>query len=98
MLTQKEDLGLLDATFDTPPTAVDLDSPAHRQVALTLAEQSVVLLANDGVLPLAEPRRIAVIGPNADDSRALFGLLFLRQPRARTPPGNAGGLRGPDRA
>ncbi|PPF79294.1 glycosyl hydrolase [Subtercola sp. Z020] len=53
VLAQKEELGLLDATFDTPPTAIDLDTPAHRDVARRLAEESLVLLTNDGVLPLA---------------------------------------------
>jgi beta-xylosidase len=74
VLRQKLELGLLDATFsDEPPTEVDLDSPEHREVARRLAEESVVLLANDGTLPLDRHRRIAVIGPNADRAGALFG-------------------------
>jgi beta-glucosidase-like glycosyl hydrolase len=75
VLAQKESLGLLDETFDAEPEAVDLDSPAHRAVALRLAEESVVLLANDGALPLAGAarERVAVIGPNADRSEALMG-------------------------
>ena len=74
VLAQKEELGLLDETFDTPPTAIDLDSPEHRAVAHRLAAESVVLLTNDGVLPLAgTTRSIAVIGPNADSSEALMG-------------------------
>ncbi len=78
-LLQKAELGLLDATFDDePPTHVDLDSPEHRAVAAQLAERSVVLLANDGVLPLLggskpAPRRVAVVGPNADKHEAMFG-------------------------
>lgn len=79
-LAQKEELGLLDpgAYEDEPPAAVDLDSPRHRALALRLAEESVVLLANDGVLPLAAPgaggpARIAVVGPNADRPEALMG-------------------------
>lgn len=52
VLAQKEELGLLDARFDDPPTAIDLDTPAHRAVARRLAEESVVLLTNDGTLPL----------------------------------------------
>lgn len=77
-LLQKEELGLLDATFeDRPPTGVDLDGPAYRDVARRLAEASVVLLGNDGLLPLASegraPARIAVIGPNGDRAEALFG-------------------------
>ena len=74
VLHQKLELGLLDATFDDePPTSVDLDSPQHRALAAKLAEESVVLLRNDGVLPLPVARRIAVIGPNADRSGAMFG-------------------------
>ena len=74
VLHQKLELGLLDATFEEdPPTGVDLDSPQHRAIARKLAEESVVLLRNDGILPLAAAHRIAVIGPNADRTGALFG-------------------------
>lgn len=73
VLTQKEALGLLDPDPSQPPVAVDLDSPAHRDVARELAERSLVLLANDGILPLAAPHRVAIIGPNADDATALMG-------------------------
>ena len=72
-LAQKEELGLLDETFDEAPTAIDLDSPAHRDIARRLAAESLVLLANDGTLPLAAPGRVAVIGPNADRAEALMG-------------------------
>ena len=74
VLAQKEELGLLDETFDTPPTEIDLDGPEHREVARELALESVVLLTNDGTLPLAPTtKRIAVIGPNADSAEALMG-------------------------
>lgn len=73
VLAQKERLGLLDDTFDAPPATVDLDSPAHRAVARRLAEESVIILSNDGTLPLAAPRRVAVIGPNAAHAEALMG-------------------------
>ncbi|WP_029252737.1 beta-glucosidase [Paraoerskovia marina] len=78
-LRQKEELGLLDETFDDePPAVVDLDPPGHRAIARRLAEESVVLLANDGVLPLVAPgrpapARVAVVGPNADRAEALMG-------------------------
>ncbi|OYN99957.1 glycosyl hydrolase [Enemella evansiae] len=76
VLTQKEQLGLLDpdAFEDDAPAVVDLDTPRHRSVARRLAAESLVLLSNDGVLPLpATARRIALLGPNADRSDALQG-------------------------
>ncbi|WP_207216626.1 beta-glucosidase family protein [Xylanimonas ulmi] len=78
-LRQKEELGLLEpgAFEDEPPTSIDLDSPKHQDIARRLAQESVVLLSNDGVLPLgrggAAPARVAVIGPNADRTEALQG-------------------------
>ncbi len=78
VLAQKEELGLLepDAFAGEPPTEVDLNPPEHREIALRLATESVVLLANDRVLPLGAStpvRRIAVVGPNADRAEALQG-------------------------
>ena len=60
--------------FNPPGTAPYQDvpisennSPAHRQLALTAARESIVLLKNDGILPLRRPlHRIAVIGPSAE--------------------------------
>lgn len=49
---------------------------AHREVALEQARRSLVLLRNDGTLPLspqASTRRVAVLGPNADDVQAQLG-------------------------
>ncbi len=86
-LAQKEELGLLDARFDDePPTEVDLDSPEHREIAAQLAERSLVLLTNDGTLPVAPDARIAVVGPNADRTAALFGCYsFLNHVLAHHP-------------
>nr|WP_246221479.1 glycoside hydrolase family 3 N-terminal domain-containing protein [Phytoactinopolyspora mesophila] len=91
-LAQKEELGLLDETFEgDPPATVDLDSPEHRDLARRLAEESIVLLSNDGVLPLGgpdrtAPRRIAVIGPNADRAEALLGCYsFVNHVLAQRP-------------
>ncbi|MFJ4436598.1 beta-glucosidase [Streptomyces sp. NPDC088923] len=57
---------------------VDLDPPEHRELSARLAAESLVLLRNaapDGspVLPLAAPRRIAVIGPQAGAPLAVLG-------------------------
>lgn len=75
-LLQKEQLGLLDddAFESEPPAEVDLDTPRHREVARRLAAESIVLLSNDGVLPLVgSAPRIALLGPNADSAAALQG-------------------------
>ena len=50
-----------------------LTSPQHDALALKAAERSLVLLKNDGVLPLNGVKRIAVIGPHADSTRVLRG-------------------------
>ncbi len=75
VLRMKFSLGL----FEQPYVDVDLapscfDTPVHRQLARAAAAQSVVLLSNDGVLPIAGGvRRIAIIGPGAADQRLLQG-------------------------
>ena len=57
-LRQKEELGLLDATFEDEPPAVGRARRARApRVAARLAEESVVLLSNDGTLPLDAARR-----------------------------------------
>ncbi|MBF9072688.1 beta-xylosidase/alpha-l-arabinosidase [Streptacidiphilus fuscans] len=88
VLMQKAQLGLLDPDWDPVPQAlrdtdpsapqdargsIDLDRPANRRLAAELAQQAVVLLRNDGTLPLDRPRRIALIGPNADTPNAVLG-------------------------
>ena len=51
----------------------DVDTPAHRALALEVAEKSLVLLKNKGILPLKPQARIAVIGPLGDATRVLRG-------------------------
>src|SRR6478736_672781 len=88
VLTQKEELGLLDANYDQPPTEIDLDTPAQREVARRLAAESIILLSNDGVLPLdaGALTRVAVIGPNADSAEALMGCYsFVNHVLAHHP-------------
>ncbi|MFI7638352.1 beta-glucosidase [Nonomuraea sp. NPDC049400] len=76
VLRQKAQLGLLADGYEPEPSGpVDLDDPESRDLARRLAEESVVLLTNDGVLPLGDVagRTVAVLGPNADSVTALFG-------------------------
>ena len=50
------------------------EAPAHEQLAREMAQASMVLLKNTGVLPLAaNTKTIAVIGPNADEVMTLVG-------------------------
>ncbi|AKZ54106.1 putative beta-D-xylosidase [Streptomyces ambofaciens ATCC 23877] len=94
VLTQKAALGLLDPGWDPVPPAlagadlddldalrgrIDLDGPANRELARTVAEEAVVLLSNDGTLPLDRPRRIALVGPNADEPTAVLGCYSFPQ-------------------
>ncbi|MFF4475427.1 glycoside hydrolase family 3 C-terminal domain-containing protein [Streptomyces melanosporofaciens] len=75
LLTMRCGLGEFDEC-DEPEGAAGgidgaFDTPAHRALALEAAEQAVVLLANDGLLPLSESgvRTLAVVGPLADECK-----------------------------
>jgi beta-glucosidase len=78
-LTMRMKLGLFDPPADVPWSKLGLesvDSPEHRQLALKVAQESMVLLKNEGnLLPLerGKYKRIAVIGPNADFERMQSG-------------------------
>lgn len=76
VLTQKAELGLLDEGWEPlqgTDSERDLDSQHNRDVARRVAEESVILLANDGILPLASPGRVAVVGPVWTDVRSYMG-------------------------
>lgn len=76
LFTARIRLGMLDPPSMVPYTRIDekqLDSAEHRKLARHLAEESMVLLKNDGVLPLRTVKRIAVIGPLADQTPVLLG-------------------------
>ncbi|GGQ42627.1 glycoside hydrolase family 3 N-terminal domain-containing protein [Streptomyces mutabilis] len=107
VLTQKAELGLLDPDWDPVPTAlhdadlddldalrgrIDLDGPENRELARTVAEEAVVLLSNDGTLPLVRPRRIALVGPNADEPTAVLGCYSFPQHIGVHHPGTPVGI------
>ncbi|MFF3939850.1 glycoside hydrolase family 3 C-terminal domain-containing protein [Streptomyces phaeofaciens] len=62
-------LGEFDPLHDPHAGTGAFDTPAHRALAREAAEQAVVLLRNDGVLPLAADTRIAVVGLLADECK-----------------------------
>ena len=74
-LQKKIELGLFEHPFVDDGRVFEVfDTPQDRALARQIACQSMVLLKNDGSLPLKKTlQRIAVIGPNADDGRNLLG-------------------------
>ncbi|MET0734909.1 MAG: glycoside hydrolase family 3 N-terminal domain-containing protein [Microbacterium sp.] len=110
VLVQKEELGLLDPDWSAVPPAlagrditdadllrgsIDLDPAGNRDLAARLAEEAIVLVRNDGTLPLAAPRRIAVVGPNADDPYAMLGCYSFPTHVVSQHPGVELGIRIP---
>ena len=74
-LIKKFELGLFDDPY-VDEDAVDLafETPANRELAKHIARQSLVLLKNDGTLPLGNAvNKIALIGPHANNSRCMSG-------------------------
>jgi beta-glucosidase len=63
--------GLANTPATVPPSAVG--SPANARLALEAAEKSIVLLKNDGILPLKPGVKVAVVGPLGDATRVLRG-------------------------
>jgi beta-glucosidase-like glycosyl hydrolase len=74
ILAEKMRLGLFERPY-ADEGAIELQAPATVELAREVARQSVVVLANGGVLPLdpAKGQRVALIGPTADDPLALLG-------------------------
>ena len=77
ILTLKFDLGLFEDPRmpDADLIATVMAAPEHTALNLEIARRSLVLLRNDGTLPLDETRsrRIAVVGPLADDAQTQLG-------------------------
>ena len=96
VLAQKDELGLFEQPYvDTSAAATVFDTVEDRALARKAASASIVLLTNDGVLPLATGARVAVLGPSADDARLLLGdyhfpahLELQQEERALSPVGS----------
>ena len=74
VLAERFRLGEMDD--DDPWAGLDpaiVEGPEHRALSLEAAHESMVLLKNDGVLPLKADAKIALIGPNADDAEMQWG-------------------------
>jgi beta-glucosidase len=86
LLSVYERIGALDDTGDEVPTSVD--APEDRALTREAAAASIVLLTNDGVLPLnpAALTTVAVIGPNADRAVIMGGGSARVMPAYETTP------------
>lgn len=77
LFTARMRLGMFDPPEMMPYASTpesEIDSPAHRQLALKIARESMTLLKNDGTLPLgASAKRILVVGPLAESIEVLHG-------------------------
>ncbi len=86
ILRVKFSLGLFDENKKRLPKSV-IGSQEHIALNHELTRESMVLLENNGILPLKKtPKKIAVIGPNADDLRAQYGdWTFFTHPFGEDP-------------
>ena len=77
LFTARMKLGMFDPPGMVPYAGIDeseLNSAEHRDMARKIAEESIVLLKNDGTLPLKTSGiKIAVIGPLANQTKVLLG-------------------------
>jgi beta-glucosidase len=77
LFTARMKLGMFDPPEAVPYSRIDekqLDTAEHRALAGVLANESMVLLKNDGTLPLKKGRlNIALVGPLADQTKYLLG-------------------------
>ncbi|HEV2417764.1 MAG TPA: glycoside hydrolase family 3 N-terminal domain-containing protein, partial [Terriglobia bacterium] len=77
LFTARFRLGMFDPANQVPFNKIPMsqdDSPARRELALRAARESMVLLKNNGILPLkSDVKTIAVIGPNAASLPSLEG-------------------------
>ena len=74
VLRQKFRAGLFDKdAYLYSKEDIKLDTPEERQTAYDIATQSIVLLENNGILPLKDAKNILVTGPNANTIWAMCG-------------------------
>ena len=88
LLTTRFKLGMFDPEKNVPWSKLSpeiVNCEAHRKLARRMAQESIVLLKNNGVLPLRKNlRHILVVGPNAMDQAVLMGNYNGFAPQMQT--------------
>lgn len=81
VLRLKFEMGLFEHPYvDSKMAGKEVNSPNAIALARQVAQQSITLLKNDGILPLSKDKKVAVIGPNADNIYNMLGDYTAPQP------------------
>ncbi len=73
ILRVKVELGLSENALPNPAMMANIGAPAFQRVSRKAASESITLLKNDGLLPLATTARVFVTGPTADYLPSMYG-------------------------
>ena len=81
VLRLKFEMGLFEHPYvDGKQAGKEVNNPDAKALARKVAQQSITLLKNDGILPLSKDKKVAVIGPNADNIYNMLGDYTAPQP------------------
>lgn len=81
VLRLKFEMGLFEHPYmDSKAALKEVNNDDAIAIARQVARQSITLLKNDGTLPLSKDKKVAVIGPNADNVYNMLGDYTAPQP------------------
>ena len=81
VLRLKFEMGLFEHPYvEAKTAALEVHNDAAIATARQVARESITLLKNDGILPLSKDKKVAIIGPNADNIYNMLGDYTAPQP------------------
>lgn len=84
VLRLKFEMGLFEHPYvDSKTAGKEVNNTNAIALARQVAQQSITLLKNDGILPLSKDKKVAVIGPNADNIYNMLGDYTAPQPEGK---------------